>query len=170
MNIFGKNSYSLPSEAQWEYAARSGTKTSRYWGDSLEDACAYGNMADPSYVKVWPDNATSLIAAKCDDGYARTAPVGTYRPNAFGLYDMLGNVFSVGRVLLPPQLCRSTGRRVRLPGTSVVYAGRPRRILDIRSKIRSVRPTGHLRRGLSGLHRVPGCQKRQMKSTIVAET
>lgn len=93
MNIFGARRYALPSEAQWEYAARAGTATARYWGDGFADACTYANMADLSYKRMWPNNATSLIAADCDDGYVKTAPVGSYRPNGFGLYDMLGNVF-----------------------------------------------------------------------------
>ncbi len=70
-------SYRLPTEAEWEYAARAGTTTARYWGDSAAQQCLYANG----------DDAT----AKCSDGYSNTSPVGHFRPNAFGLYDMLGN-------------------------------------------------------------------------------
>ena len=81
--------YRLSSEAEWEYAARAGTTTTRFWGDSIDDGCRYGNIGDRSMhreldLEPWAD---------CDDGYARTAPVGRFLPNAFGLYDMLGNVW-----------------------------------------------------------------------------
>ena len=74
----------LPTEAQWEYAARGGTGAMRFWGNDDSDACVYANVADKGHD--WIDNFP------CDDGYAFTAPVGSYRPNHFGLYDMLGNV------------------------------------------------------------------------------
>ncbi|MBI4773070.1 MAG: SUMF1/EgtB/PvdO family nonheme iron enzyme [Deltaproteobacteria bacterium] len=79
----------LPTEAEWEYAARAGTSTIRFWGDNADDACSYANVADQAAKKRWSD----WTAHNCDDGYATTAPVGTYKPNPFGLYDMLGNVY-----------------------------------------------------------------------------
>ncbi|MDE2816085.1 MAG: SUMF1/EgtB/PvdO family nonheme iron enzyme [Chloroflexota bacterium] len=69
-------SYRLPSEAQWEYAARAGTTTTAYWGDMSSDRCRYANGPE-------------LDA--CEDGHRHSAPVGAYLPNGFGLYDMLGN-------------------------------------------------------------------------------
>ncbi len=88
----GKYTFRLPSEAEWEYAARAGTTTSRYWGDNPDDACRYANVRDETAKRVfgWDWNHN------CDDGYAVTAPVGgdgKFLPNAFGLYDMLGNVW-----------------------------------------------------------------------------
>lgn len=80
--------YRLPSEAEWEYAARGGTTFGNYWGDNNPyDACLYANGADYSALAQWPDWAVH----PCDDGYKVTAPVGSLLPNAFGLYDMLGN-------------------------------------------------------------------------------
>jgi formylglycine-generating enzyme required for sulfatase activity len=84
--------YRLLSEAEWEYAARAGTTTRRYWGDDGNQSCGYANGADrrfPSQVA----GASNWAVASCDDGQAWTAPAGSYRPNGFGLYDMLGNVW-----------------------------------------------------------------------------
>jgi formylglycine-generating enzyme required for sulfatase activity len=70
--------YRLPSEAEWEYAARAGTATARYWGDDMAQICTYANVLE--------------VGIQCADGHLNTAPVGTFRANAFGLFDMLGNV------------------------------------------------------------------------------
>ncbi len=81
----GRN-YRLPSEAEWEYAARAGTTEARYWRDGGDaSACGYANVANKEHG--WSE------AFPCSDGYEFTAPVGSFQPNAWKLYDMLGNVW-----------------------------------------------------------------------------
>ena len=81
-------SYRLLSESEWEYAARAGSSTSRYWGSSQDDGCAFANGADLSSEADLP----GWTVAQCHDGQIHSAEVGSFRPNAFGLHDMLGNV------------------------------------------------------------------------------
>lgn len=71
----GSGTFRLPSEAQWEYACRAGTTTRCYWGD------------DPSYTQI------GNYAWYAYNSTSQTHPVGQKLPNAWGLYDMLGNVW-----------------------------------------------------------------------------
>ena len=82
--------YRLPSEAEWEYAVRVGTRTRYHFGDASERLCAYGNVADRTKL---PNGDVRANGAECEDGAVYPTAVGSYRPNAFGLYDMHGNVW-----------------------------------------------------------------------------
>jgi formylglycine-generating enzyme len=82
--------YELPSEAQWEYACRAGTKTRYYSGDDPETLAKVGNVADAAAKAKFPYWTWTI---KASDGYVFTAPVGQFKPNAFGLYDMHGNAW-----------------------------------------------------------------------------
>ena len=81
--------YRLPTEAEWEYACRAGTNTMYYHGNDAEGLAAVGNVIDRSFQKDFPE--ADAIAA--DDGFVSASPVGRFRANGFGLYDMHGNVF-----------------------------------------------------------------------------
>ena len=84
--------YRLPSEAEWEYAARGGSTARFSYGDDDATLCQYANGADQTAKAMFPDWRT----APCRDGNVYTAPTGTYMPNKFGLYDMHGNVIGMG--------------------------------------------------------------------------
>jgi formylglycine-generating enzyme len=85
--------YRLPSEAEWEYAARAGTTSARFWGESVSEACRFANVADRCRKASIQQEVDGSRFFDCEDGFPFTSPVGTFEPNPFGLHDMLGNVW-----------------------------------------------------------------------------
>lgn len=82
--------YSLPTEEQWEYAARSGTTTRCYLGDDLQQLPQHANFGDKSFYEskaIYSNPAHRTL----DDGSVRQSIVGSYQPNPWGLYDVYGN-------------------------------------------------------------------------------
>ena len=90
-----KRRYNLPTEAQWEYACRAGTTTAFWWGDEMEKAQGMENLHDGTYdnwyATIMPNKFKRWLF--WEDGFIQTSPVGHFKPNAWGLYEMHGNVF-----------------------------------------------------------------------------
>jgi formylglycine-generating enzyme required for sulfatase activity len=91
VTVLGGDGYRLPTEAEWEYACRAGTTTRYQGGDDPETLASAGNVADATLKEKEKRLNLPTIAGR--DGFVYTAPVGRLRANAFGLYDMHGNVW-----------------------------------------------------------------------------
>ncbi len=81
--------YRVPSTVEFEYASRAGSSSPWFWGTNPEEACEYANVGDRAFADKFPSRASF----PCTDGYVFTTRVGRFKPNKFGLYDMIGNAW-----------------------------------------------------------------------------
>ena len=81
--------YRLLSASEWEYIARAGTDSARSWGNNPDIGCQLTNISDQATQETYP----GWEIHDCMDGYVYTAPMEALKPNEFGVYATLGNVF-----------------------------------------------------------------------------
>jgi len=123
-------SFSLPTEAQWEYACRAGTDTPLSYGGLDTDFSLFANLADASIRQLayrsWSPRTADVVPRddRFDDHALVSAPVGTYRPNAWGLCDVHGNVAEWTRTSYRPYPYRADdGRNALDPKEPKVVRG-----------------------------------------------
>lgn len=83
----------LPTEAQWEHAARAGAKGAFRDGNDPAGVQGFVNLADATVLRLGLEWPQARGMGWLDDGHVRTAPVDVFQPNAFGLHSMIGNVW-----------------------------------------------------------------------------
>ena len=116
--------YACPTEAQWEYACRAGSSAAFCFGDSVSELGQFGNFADQALHTANPDY--HWADQRSDDGVGEAlAPVGSYRPNPWGLRDMHGNVAELVADHLLPELPGGTDplAKIEKDGRTVIRGG-----------------------------------------------
>lgn len=103
--------YRLPTEVEWEYAARAGTQTKYIFGDAPGNVCKYVNWSDDNMTLLWGGGEELMI---CNDNFLYTSPVGSFSANNFGLYDMYGNVWEWVVDCYEPNLSRSITQKSKV--------------------------------------------------------
>lgn len=146
---------SLPSEEQWEWACRSGSDRAFWFGGANDDFSRFANLADVRFSRGLVRDGKQitgglehlmlegalLAGTRGDDGHVVTAPVGSYQPTAWGLYDMHGNaaewsrtdepgdgsnarkVVRGGSFFDPPRRARSAFRAAYHPWQRLAFVG-----------------------------------------------
>ncbi len=121
--------FDLPSEAQWEYACRAGTASAMGYGDVDDDFSARANVADAALARIYTFTGGVVVLQdfpvdnRFDDGAVATADVGSYSPNAWGLYDMHGNAAEWTRGGLQPYPWREGSSAIGDEDQKVVRGG-----------------------------------------------
>ncbi len=116
--------YRLPTEAEWEYACRAGTTTSYFPGEDIRDLEGYANLRDELLERT-PGTNLNVRFHPFYDGFAFAAPVGSYKPNPWGFYDMHGNVWEwcLDTYRVDPWLLPETDPLNADPDTRKVFRG-----------------------------------------------
>ncbi len=123
--------YSLPTEAQWEFACRAGSRSAYFWGDDPDGGAGFANCLD----QTGKTKFTLFPPFNWSDGFVYTSPVASFKPNGWGLYDMLGNTlqwcedcFGDYPAARPGEAfsdtVRTTGEQRNLRGGAFVYGPR----------------------------------------------
>jgi len=116
----GEN-WRLPTESEWEYAARAGATGTFPWGEEVNDACRFANGAD---LTPGDDGRHWPLHLPCSDGQAHAAPVGQYAPNAWGLFDVIGNAWEWTADCYGPDFTRTP-----TDGSAFQASGCPKRVI-----------------------------------------
>ncbi len=114
----------LPTESQWECAARGGVTAAWSFGDDVFQCAKYANLADESFLEGF--GAGVIYEKGMRDGFPMTAPVGSFAPNGFGLYDVHGNVWEWCADTFGPYEgghATGTGRLLKSSGAERVFRG-----------------------------------------------